>query len=203
MLVLLLRPIHTPGLAIALTLAALLGSTLGGCSLLGEDDTTGSGLPSPTADPGGSVGPTSASPLASGRATTGPSLASGVRKKLTFAALLSRQRHVVGQRVEVVGKVFFFERCPPPDQGGGGCQLTGYLTAPDRTELNASDLDQAIQLAEGGSVVTCAEQQAVGLACPGWRHDARYRLEGVVAHQVRGGRETAYIELDVMDKELV
>ena len=103
----------------------------------------------------------------------------------------------------MVGKVFFFERCPPPEHGAAACQLTGYLTDPDQTQLDAGDLNEAILLAENGAVVTCTEHEAVDLACPGWRHATGYRLLGVVEHQVRGGRETQQVQLNVSSKDVI
>lgn len=143
-------------------------------------------------------GPTPSSPGVSG--ATGPSLGRATGSPVSFVDLARRRTELVGTTVEVTGRVLFYGRCPPPDQQATGCQLSAYLVEQERDDLQAVDLPDALVLAEGGHPVTCDEGEAVRGACLGWEHDARYRLVGAVVHQVRGGRETSQVELDVKSK---
>ena len=110
---------------------------------------------------------------------------------------------LVGRTVLLRGRVFFFERCPPPDQPAAACELSGLLTDEERDDLQAVDLPEAIVLAEDGRPLTCSARVAVQGACPGWQDRAVYRLEGTVQRRVLGGRETDQVEIDVSSKELV
>lgn len=120
---------------------------------------------------------------------------------MTYAELFRRQQELVGTTVAVTGRAFFLSRCPPP-QAGGECSLNGYLADPGRNDLLESDVPGAIQLAEGGRLLSCSESAAIDRACPGWQQAGQFRIVAVVERQVLGGRETQYIDLDVREKRL-
>lgn len=141
----------------------------------------------------------SASPSPDG---TGDPVPDGVPARVEFDALLAEPTAYLGQRIEVLGTVFFLAKCPPPGSTPADCELAGYLTAPGTTSFIASDASRAIALAEGGALLSCPEGTGPAPACGDWRSAAAYVLEGVIAHQVLGGRESELVQLDVSAKEL-
>ena len=73
---------------------------------------------------------------------------------VTMASCSRTRSPCSDEPVVVVGKVFFLSRCPPPGSSGTtGCTLAGYLTEPDRGSFVASDVNQGIALAEGGTLL--------------------------------------------------
>jgi len=142
----------------------------------------------------GSSNPTSAKP--SGQQGDIPAT-------VTVAQLLADPESLLGRPVEVVGKVFFLSRCPPPGASGtSSCTLVGYLAEPDRGSFVASDVDYGIALAEGGNLLTCAEGTNPTPTCGDWQAATVYSVFGTLARQVLGGRETPYVQLDVERKTL-
>ena len=123
----------------------------------------------------------------------------GAPKIVSFPKLLSERASLVGVTVDVSGRVFFVPQCPA---GKGTCVLTGYFAAEDRNQLLPADAASAIPLSEQGRALSCSETAAIGSACRGWKDGARYRLVASVQHQVLGGRETKYVELEVKSKSL-
>jgi hypothetical protein len=178
----------------ALLAGMLLLLVLPGC---GGGDSADDATSTSTRKGGASRSSSTEDPYSSGSSSTPPT-----GQRVSFRDLHVGRDDYVGERVDVDGTVFFFETCPPSDETGQAapCVLTGYLAAPGSTQLNASDLDDAIALSEDGRSVSCSATQARNGACPGWRHAARYRIVATVAHQVLGGRETTYIELEVLSK---
>jgi hypothetical protein len=102
--------------------------------------------------------------------------------------------------VEVNGKVFFLADCPPPGDSLTVCVLSGYLAAPDRGVLIASDVPQALVLAEEGNRLSCQEGTQSPPACGDWQATTRYTVIGVLQNQVLGGRETSLVQLNVLSK---
>lgn len=119
---------------------------------------------------------------------------------ITFQALQSDASRLVGELVEVTGKVFFLADCPPPGDSRTTCVLSGYLAAPDRGVLIASDVPQALVLAEGGNRLSCEEGTQSPPACGDWQAATRYTVVGVLQNQVLGGRETSLVQLNVLSK---
>jgi hypothetical protein len=145
-------------------------------------------------DPAGSAEP-------SGRASAAPSHDPGAPPvTVTVAQLLADPEPLLGRSVEVVGRVFFLSRCPPPGSSTTGCELAGYLAEADRGSFVASDVDQGIALAEGGSLLSCAEGTNPTPTCGDWQAATVYTVSGSLARQVLGGRETPYLQLDVEGK---
>jgi hypothetical protein len=127
----------------------------------------------------------------------------GSAEQVSWVELHRRQQEYVGRTVEVVGKAFFLERCPPPESSSGQCSLSGLLTDPDRNDLQERDRDQALALAQNGELLSCPSSPGSSgqpPACPGWQQATTYRLVVAVEHQVLGGRETEYVQLDVRSK---
>lgn len=124
-------------------------------------------------------------------------------QRVTVAELLADPAPLLGRPVEVVGRVFFLSRCPPPGSSGAtGCTLAGYLAEPDRGSFVASDVDRGIALAEGGTLLSCPEGTNPTPTCGDWQAATVYAVTGILAHQVLGGRETPYLQLDV-DRKVV
>lgn len=173
-----------------------------GSTAAGDDDvtaTTGStGATNEATSSSGSTSGTSGSTDATDATGAGTNTEA---EQVTFEELRSRQQEFVGHTVEVVGKAFFVESCPPPDQQGP-CVLNLYLAEPDRDVLVYGDRDEGIAVSEGGTRVSCEAGSEPGGGCPGWSHATRYRLVATVRHQVLGGRTTQLVELDVIEKEL-
>lgn len=120
-------------------------------------------------------------------------------RDISFAELSAQRQSLVGQAVRVVGKVFFVANCPP---NGAACALTGYLADPSRSQLLTSEIDQGLLLAEQGAVVSCREGDGPPRSCPGWQDSAQYQLVATVEHQVLGGRQTDYVQIEVIEKAL-
>jgi hypothetical protein len=119
---------------------------------------------------------------------------------VSFVELTADPTALVGSRIRVTGNVFFHSVCPPPGATDAPCVLLGYLTDSEQRTFIAADESRALALAEGGSRLSCEESAATGRACPGWSADSTYTLEGVLEHQVLGGRETDLVQLDVETK---
>ena len=101
---------------------------------------------------------------------------------MTVAQLLADPEPLLGRPVEVVGKVFFLSRCPPPGASGTtGCTLVGFLAEPDRGSFVASDVDHGVALAEGGSLLTCAEGTNPTPTCGDWQAATVYTVSGTLA----------------------
>lgn len=223
-----LRPCAPGGATHALATVVLAG--VAGCSGIGgpTDDVAGrtvfpSGTasdvgasagftrPTPTPETGGarSAAPSPRSPASptptSEKTTAAKSTGPDERpEQLSWHELYQRRQELVGRTVQVVGKAFFLERCPPPESASGSCTLTGLLADPDRGDLQERDRDQALALAEDGELLSCPSSPGSSSepapACPGWRHATRYQLVVAVQHQVLGGRETEYVQLDVRSR---
>lgn len=121
---------------------------------------------------------------------------------MSFADVHARSSELVGTTVTTVARAFFISRCPPPAPDGppGECVLVGFLADPSRRSLDSNEVDQALVLAEGHAQVSCAASSATSGACSGWEQARRYRVVATVEHQVLGGRETAYVQLDVAER---
>ncbi|HEY5846761.1 MAG TPA: hypothetical protein VIU11_21065 [Nakamurella sp.] len=120
--------------------------------------------------------------------------------EVAFDDLLADPQRYVGQTVTVTGTVHFVSVCPPPGQGGSRCILNGYFAAQGRDHLTAGETDKAIPLAEGGALVSCPEAVAVNGGCGGWGTARSYRVVAEVTNQVLGGRETQYVQLNVVGR---
>ena len=176
--------------ALLAVVALGLGTLLAASALVPADD----GGPSSAATSGRAPSSSSSRPAVPGRGAASP---------VDLDRLLADPAALVGRTVELRGRVHFFERCPPADHPSSLCQLSAFLTPEEVGDLQAVDLPGALVLAEGGRPVTCSEREAVRGACPGWEHRAVYRLVGTVVHQVRGGRQSEQVEIDVSSKERV
>jgi hypothetical protein len=156
----------------------------------------------------GSAASGSAGPSASGADEASPSGdAESAPMRMTFPELLADAEQLIGQRIEVTGTAFFLAKCPPPGASPTpvtspttGCVLQGYLAAPDRGVLTASDLPEALPLAEDGHLVSCDEGTESPPACGDWLAATRYTVIGIVERQVLGGRETTILQLNVLGK---
>ncbi|GAA1056852.1 hypothetical protein GCM10017608_11320 [Agromyces luteolus] len=104
------------------------------------------------------------------------------------------------RRVELVGKVFFVAQCPPPGAESTPCVLVGYVADPDRGVLIAADVDEALPLAEDGTLVTCHEPGNGGGACGDWEREATYTLDGVLERQTLAGQERSKVQFDVLER---
>lgn len=166
-------------LVVALGVAALVGCVSGGPGSYSEDQM-------PTASEDGD------------RVTNSDSGSS--TRDVSFEELTDNPMAFVGSRIRVTGSVFFHSVCPPPGATDAPCVLLGYLTDPTQRTFIAADESRALALAEGGSRLSCEESVASGRACPGWSADSTYTLEGVLEHQVLGGRKTDLVQLDVETK---
>jgi hypothetical protein len=161
-----------------------------------------------TACSAGSDNPTGGSPYsetaaASSAQSTKPDAGSNPRP-MSFEDLLSDPAPLVGKGVQVTGKVFFLAECPPPGSAAATkCVLQGYLAAPDRGVMTASDVAETIVLAEGGRRLSCEEGSQLTPSCGDWQNEKRYVVVGVVENQVLGGRTTSMVQLNVESKSLV
>ncbi len=106
----------------------------------------------------------------------------------------------LGERVEVVGKVFFLAQCPPPGAEATPCVLAGYLADPERGVLIAADVDEVLPLAEDGALVTCHEPGNGAGACDDWEREATYTLGGVLERQTLAGQERSKVQFDVLER---
>lgn len=104
------------------------------------------------------------------------------------------------RRVEVVGKVFFLAQCPPPGAEATPCVLVGYLADPGLGTLIAADVDQALPLAEDGTLVTCTEPGNGAGACGEWVREATYTLGGTLERQTLAGQERSKVQFDVVER---
>ncbi|MGW9629104.1 hypothetical protein ACWGST_00200 [Agromyces sp. NPDC055520] len=155
-----------------------------------------------SADSAPQTGAGSASPHASaetgynGDDESGPSNA----REIEFDEFVDDPTALVGERVRVAGRVFFLSECPPPGAGDATCVLIGYLADPERRTFTAADAAEAVALAERGKRVSCPESGQATPTCGDWVAGAAYTVEGEVQRQVLGGRETALVQLDVVEK---
>lgn len=168
-----------------------------GATTTADGDDSNSGGEGGGDDPGASEDEASA-----GEGGAGADVVSEPPQALPFSEVHARQAELVGSAVQVRAKSFFVARCPPPAPGAQAaeCTLVGFLADPERTSLDSNEVDQAIVLAEGHRQVSCLQSAAAGGACPGWEQGRSYEISGVVEHQVLGGVETEYVQLDVTGK---
>lgn len=146
--------------------------------------------------------PGSATPSTRADATAASAAVDGA-SPVSFDDLLAEPARFVGQRIEVVGRVYFLSSCPPPGASPmGPCVLQGYLTDPERQVFVASDVAEAIVLAEHGLSLSCAEEAGT-TACGDWANEARYSVVGVLQRRVLGGRETDQVQLDVVARTVL
>lgn len=157
-------------------------------------------------DGSGDGSPTGASSTASGHSTDGmgddgvdPDDGSEAHE-VGFDELLADPTAFVGRRIRVTGNVFFVSECPPPGASVADCVLLGYLVGPEQHTLIAADVPQAIALAEGGRRLSCIEGSQATPTCGDWSAEATYTIDGVLEHQVLGGRESQLVQLDVAEK---
>lgn len=120
--------------------------------------------------------------------------------EIEFDELIDDPERLVGQQVSVTGNVFFVSECPPPGAANATCVLLGYLAGPEQHTLIAADVAKAIALAEGGHRLSCPEGSQPTPTCGDWVGEATYTVEGILQHQVLGGRETNLVQLDVSEK---
>jgi hypothetical protein len=149
------------------------------------------------ADTTGSTGATSTT------ASTDAQGSDAAGEEMSFEELFARRQDLVGDTVEVEGKVFFDTNCPPPGSQSAPCILNGYLADPSLTTFSSAATEMALPLSEGGAVVSCSVGTSPGSGCPGWEHGRRYRVVAEVQHRISGGRETDQVELAVKDKTAI
>ena len=184
---------------IGLLVAALTGTVLAGCTPTGQSSTMTESASTYNED--GVDMDSGESDRATGRADTrGNGDSGGSTQDVSFRKLATDPESLVGSRIRVTGNVFFHSVCPPPGATDSTCVLLGYLTDPDRRTFIAADEADAIALAEDGVRLSCEEGGDSSRACAGWSAASTYTLEGVLEHQVLGGRVTELVQLDVEAK---
>jgi hypothetical protein len=182
----------------AIALLWTLVLVLSGCTFLTTGEPAGSATPGVPPTSGASATPETAnsSPFASDPVTD----AATGGQAVSFEDLLDDPARFIGRRIEVAGRAFFVARCPPPGDAPTACVLQGYLAHPDRGVFIASDVTEAIALAEDGRTVSCEETAQTPTACANWTSGAAYAVVGVVERQVAGGRELDAVQLNVISK---
>jgi hypothetical protein len=179
---------------VSTAMAILVGGCQGGKTPNPGGGTTGESGAS-TASPGVGTTGTGGSGGGGGKATP-TAVGGGAGGALSFGSLWSRRTSLVGDTVTVDGTVLFALQCPPPGPSPTPCVAVAYLADDALGSLPAQPADVALPLYDNGKAIGCSASTVAGLTCSGWQQSGRYRLLGVVRHQVAAGRELPNLVFD-------
>jgi hypothetical protein len=182
--------------AVVIVAAALLVS---GCHAATPTSNPGAGPTGVATATAGPTGADSSGPGGGAGASTTTNGSGAAGGALTFASLWSRRAQLVGEAVTVDGTVLFALQCPPAG-GSSSCVATAYLADGGLGSLPAQPADVALLLYDRGKAIGCVASSVTGLSCSGWQHGARYRLLGVIRHQVASGRELPNLVFDATSR---